>query len=185
MDLLGGFEDPPAPSPVAPVSPAAPAGGMDLLDMGGLDLLGGLGGAPAAPPAPVTAPPFTLAPSQLDANSFQTQWGQLQQQQQDQKQLQPSLTQLTTAAVETPLRQASVNVVASGNQGGSFKFFFYAKQGTGPAGVSAGDVWFLVDLTITPGATAVAIVKNLNAQPQSIQNFLGVFWQSLDGFVYR
>lgn len=181
MDLLGGFDDPPAPSPVSPVSPAAPVGGgLDLLDMGGLDLLGGLGGPPAAP----AAPPFTLAPSQLDANSFQAQWAQLQQQEQQQKQMQPSVTPLQTAAVEGPLRNAGVNVVASGNQGGSFKFFFYAKQGTGPAGVAAGDVWFLVDLTVTPGASAVAVIKNLNARPESVQQFCGLFWQTLGALIY-
>lgn len=186
MDLLGGFDDPPAPSPVSPVSPAAPVGGgLDLLDMGmgGMDLLGGLGGGSAPPPAPA-AVPFTLAPSQLDANAFQTQWAQLQQQEQQQKQMQPSVAPLATASVEGPLRQVGINVVASGNQGTFFKFFFYAKQGSGPSGVSAGDVWFLVDLTVTPGASAVALVKNLNAQPESVQKFLGLFWQTLGALIY-
>jgi len=183
-DLLGeglGMSTPSAYVPAQPPPPPQPSsGGMDLLDMG--DLLGGMDSSPAALPS--APPPFSLSlDAVLDSSTFQARWGVLPQTQPQQRQMRPSNVPLTTQAVEESLKQNGIKVIASGNTGQSMKFYFFARQATGPAPTAVGDVWFLMELILVPGVSATLTVKAENAQAMSVEGFSSVFWQALSTYV--
>lgn len=189
--MLGGDPYAPvqsAPPPVASTQPIAQQSASD--DLLGFDLLGG-GDDPLgqpSPTSPASAPPFQLSAGvAIDGGSFQTRWGQLQQQQVQQKPMRPGVAAPSTAQVEQVMRGVGINVIASGTMpGGAMKFYFFGKQASGPAPMCVGaDVWFLMELLIAPGGTAQATVKAENAQAPSVDGFYGVVWQALDAIVIR
>lgn len=192
-DLLGGdaFATP-APAPQA-APPPQPSANLDLLGMD--DLLGDDPMADPLKPAggysgPAAPPQFSLAPgAALSGQQFEAFWSQLPQQQ-HQRQLRP-IGQLTCPMVEECLKQRGISVIASGPQPGFMKFFFFAKQGSGPpaAGLS-GDIWFLLELVISTQAgglcaSATANVKAENAQGASVELFVSTLWEALDAYVVR
>jgi len=182
-DLLGGMDfasgQPPPPQPSA---------ASDLLGMD--DLLGGGDSTASVQPqaAAPFAPPFALAFDgvTMDGNSFQARWGQLPQQPLQQRQMRPSTGPLTTASIEEALRRTGIYVIASGTvpPGSSMKFYFYARQATGPPPVAAGDVWFLTELLLVPGGSAQCSVKAENAQAASVERYTALLWQSLSAHVF-
>lgn len=179
-DLLG--EDLGSSMPPASSQPAPQSSGMgDLLGMD--DLLGGDMGMPAAP----AAPRFALQPgAALDGNAFQDRWSKLPQLPNQIRQMRGMISvPINTASIEQALRAGGVQVIASGNipPGNAMKFFLYAKQASGPAPMNPGDIWFLMELIVTPGATANLTLKVDNAQPPSTEGFLSALWGALDAFV--
>merc|ERR1711988_265928 len=186
-DLLGeggGYSSTPA-QPPPPPAPAA----VDLLGMG--DLLGdsSVGADPfAVSQAPPAVPQFSLAQGvNMTGQQFEGYWSRLPQAQNQMKQMR-SLPQLTTAMVEESLRPRGISVIASGPQPGSLKFFFYAKQGAGPAAAGlSSDIWFLLELVMStvPGGTAQASIKAENAQSASVELFVNSLWEALDAYVIR
>lgn len=188
-DLLGG-----SMSAAPPPPPAAPAPQTDLLGFGD-DLLGvgpSSGGdvgfdfnpldrSQAAPPEPQ----FTLAQGiSMDGGQFEARWSKLPAQPPLQRPMRP-LSSLTTAMVESTLRNCGIYVVASGQLPGSaaLKFYFFARQATGPAPVMGGDAWFLFELIMVPGGAAVVNLKAENAQPVSLERFTALLWDALSAFV--
>lgn len=191
-DLLGGMDSTPAHPPPPPPQQQATSGMSDLLGMD--DLLGGGDSAPAPAvqsPPPLTAPSFTLSFDgvAMDGGSFQARWGQLPQLPMQQRQMRPSVGQLTTAVIEDALRRTGIFVIASGTippgatPWQAMKFYFYARQNTGPAPVVSGNIWFLTELVIESSGTAQCSVKAENAQPASIEQYSALLWQSLSAHV--
>jgi hypothetical protein len=186
-DLLGEALD---SAPAQPPPPPAPS--VDLLSMG--DLLGGdvatdtsFNFTPVERSAPAV-PQFSLASGvTMTGPQFEANWSRL-----------PAsstyaiatrqLPQLTTAMVEEVLRQRGINVVASGQQGQSLKFFFYAKQATGPAAANlSGDIWFLIEMSlgVAAGIPGQCTFKADNAQASSVESFVALVFAALDAYVYR
>mmetsp|Transcript_122521 Transcript_122521/g.357768 ORF Transcript_122521/g.357768 Transcript_122521/m.357768 type:complete len:838 (-) Transcript_122521:218-2731(-) len=186
-DLLGGMDTTPArPAPPAPAQQPPAAGLSDLLGMD--DLLGGGDSLAAAPaPPPPAAPAFTLAFGgvSMDGDAFQARWAQLPQLPMQQRQMRPGAGPLTTAAIEEVLRRAGVFVIASGMipPGQAMKFYFYARQATGPSPVANGNIWFLTELVVVPGGNAQCSVKAENAQVASVEQYSALLWQTLSTYV--
>lgn len=186
-DLLGegGYDSTPAP---AAAPPPAPSAGIDLLGMG--DLLGdnstdgGIIGFNPLEQAPATQ--FSLAHgATMTGQQFEGHWSQLPQLQTLTRQMRP-LSQLNTQMVEESLRQVGINVIASGPQQGSLKFFFFAKQATGPAPAGfSSEISFLLELVVStmPGGSAQASIKAENAQAASVEQFGNALWQALNAYV--
>jgi len=182
-DLLGdSFSAPstvPAPAVVTAASPMD-----DLLGMG--DLLGGADPLGSPPPAPaVTEAPFALAiGAKMDGSTFEARWSQIPQVVPQQRQMRPMVSApLTTTAVEEILKNAGIYVVASGTvPPNALKFFFYAQQLSGPAGLG-GEVWFLCELMVVQGGNTQCTLKAQNAQPQSVEAFYRTLWQALAAYV--
>jgi len=182
-DLLEAFGS----APVAQTQPPpAPAPAMDLLGMG--DLLGGFDDVPSAGyqvQAPAALPQFSLATGvSLTGQQFESLWAGRQTANQQQRQMRNA--SVTTAMVEESLRQRNICVVASGPQEGGLKFFFFAKQASGPAAAGmGGDIWFLLELNVgtVPGGVAQAIIKADNAQAESVDRFAASLWEALGPFV--
>jgi vesicle coat complex subunit len=173
-------------------SPPPPAAAVDLLGMG--DLLGddstadtGFGGI-GFNPVDRAAPQFTLAHGvQMSGPQFEAKFQSLPAAGNHQRQMRP-VPQLNTAVVEEALRQRGIHVIASGPQPGGLKFFFFAKQATGPAAAGfGGDIFFFLELNMStvPGGIAQASVKADNAQAESVALFVGTLWEALDGLVIR
>lgn len=189
-DLLGE-DDYSTPVAISQAAPAPSAGMSDLLDMGDLlgggeqplDPLGGMLGQPAAQ----ASPPFQLAVgAMMDGNAFQAKWMQLAESPPQSRQMRPVPNgPFTTGAIEETLRLHGISVIASGNLPGSpaLKFYFYAKQGAGPAGPAPGDTWFLLELIMAPGGTSQCTLKADNAQTESVQRFCETLWEALNSYV--
>lgn len=192
-DLLGGMGDSIQAAPPPPAAPPAPQ--TDLLGFGD-DLLGG-GPSPAVDvgfdfnplersqaPAPPAVPQFTLLPGiSMDGQQFEARWSQLPAIPPQHRPMRP-LASFNTAMVEGTLRNCGIYVVASGqmpNQ--ALKFYFFAQQATGPAGVTGGDIRFLMELIMVPGGSAQCSLKADNAQPASVERFMDLLWGSLSSFV--
>lgn len=177
-DLLGGDGDIfSAPSQAfaapAPASPAAASGMDDLL---GMDLMGGGFEAPSAAPS---APAFAIVPGAILAGpEFEARWGSLPAQPAQMRQVLP--VQVTTAALEASLRGCGMSIMASGAMGQAMKVFFYARQAQVPT-----NVWFLVELVVSPGSAATFTLKAENASPESTSNFIDFVWKALEPFVSR
>jgi len=171
-DLLGeGFDSPAPPAPAA--QPASDLLGMDDL----------LGGDPAIPSAPA-AQPFSLAlGAAMDGAAFEARWSQLPTQPQQQRQARPGA--VTTGPVEEACRQKGIYVIASGAipQSQALKFFFYARQASGPPPPMPGETWFLVELVLAPGSSATSTVKADNAHPDAVARFQSALWESLYAYV--
>eukprot|EP00930_Biecheleria_cincta_P082420 TRINITY_DN72156_c0_g1_i1.p1 TRINITY_DN72156_c0_g1~~TRINITY_DN72156_c0_g1_i1.p1 ORF type:complete len:839 (+),score=187.58 TRINITY_DN72156_c0_g1_i1:175-2691(+) len=185
-DLLGGdtFSSEPA-RPVAQAQAASNSMG-DLLGMD--DLLGGE--SSMAPAAPVQVPqqqqPFALAPdTAMDQQTFQARWGQLPQLPLVTWPMRPMGTTppTTTRAVEEALRHRCIYVMASGviPPGQAMKFFFYARQAQ-DMGVAA-QVWFLMELIMTPGSSCQLTLKADNASPSTAERFLALIREALSGYL--
>jgi len=185
-DLLGGMDSAPA-EPAPPARPPAPPVSSGMSDLLGMDdLLGGGDSSPPAP-APPAAPQFALARDgvSMDGNSFQARWSQLPQMPLQQRQMRPTPGPLTTAPIEEALRRAGIYVIASGTipPGQAIKFYFYARQACGPPAVAGGEIWFLTELVMVPGGTAQCSVKAENAQMASVEQYVGMLWQTLSAYV--
>jgi len=182
-DLLG--EGTAAPASASAAARPPPPAQTDLLGMD--DLLGGDMSSVSAPVQ--SAPkPFSLSfDINMDANTFQARWAQLPQLPGQQRPMRPMAAPLTTATVEDALRRVGIHVMASGMipPGQAMKFYFYARQATGPFGMVVGEIWFLTELILTPGSIAQCSVKAENATPESLECYCGLLWQSLDAFVVR
>merc|ERR1712185_26902 len=120
----------------------------------------------------------------MSGQQFEGFWSQLPQAQQQQRQMRP--VQITTAMIEESLRQRGIYVIASGPMPNALKFFFFAKQLSGPsaAGFSS-DIWFLLELIIqtAPGGAATATIKADNAQAASVEKFTSCLWEALSAYV--
>lgn len=180
-DLLGGFGGPApaaAPAPTsAPVSPSSPAGGLDDL-LGMDDLLGGGSMDPVAPAAAAT-PPFSLAPgAAMNGQVFEARWGALQPQAPQQRGMKP--VPVTIQQVEEAMRNVNISVIASGliPPGQAMKFFFYGKQASVP-----GEVWFLMEMVVTPGQSTNYTLKADGASPAAVASFNQLIWSALGAFV--
>jgi len=193
-DLLGDGPSPVAQPAAKPPPPPAQQPQNELSDLLGVG--GDPFGDPFAPAAPVQstpaippAPPaFTLATGVvMDSQQFQGRWSQVGQLPPQSRQMRPTLMPVTTATVEEVLRRKGVSVIASGMlPGNAMKFFFYAKQATGPAAANpmAGDVWFFLELIMTPGGMAQCTLKADNAQQASVGCFFTALWEALSEFVF-
>lgn len=184
-DLLGEAMDSAPPPPPPPPAPA-----VDLLGFG--DLLGGdssadKGGFDFNPidRAPPGVPQFSLAHgAKMTGPQFEASWSRCPAANQQSRQMRP-VPQLSCGLIEERFRQIGINVVASGQQPDStLKFFFYAKQASGPsaAGLS-GDIWFLVEMNVVPNGAAQCTIKADNAQPTSVDQFAAALWQALKDIV--
>merc|ERR1712107_463534 len=101
------------------------------------DLIGGdfgdIGGAPEVP----SSPPFALAQGAvMDSGAFQARWGAIVATHVQQRPMRPGVP-LTTEMIEMQLRQCGINVIASGALSAtSLKFYFFARQSSGPPSTS-------------------------------------------------
>mmetsp|Transcript_120900 Transcript_120900/g.341896 ORF Transcript_120900/g.341896 Transcript_120900/m.341896 type:complete len:836 (-) Transcript_120900:237-2744(-) len=188
-DLLGESMDaPPTAAPPAAAKQSAPPM-EDLLGIG--DLLGGDSGGPSLlessmPPQPQV---FELAMgAAMEGNAFQELWGRLPLLEPQNRQMRGMTNApLTIEAVTEALRLAHIYVIASGNiqPGNAMKFFFYAKQASGPApaGALGCDVWFLTEMLMTPGGMVTCSLKAENAQPASFEGYTQRVWGALCNYV--
>jgi hypothetical protein len=184
-DLLGESFSSPAPATTAPTAPAVTASSAvdDLLGMG--DLLGGdiLGSsAPAAPAA--TAAPFALVPgAKMEGPVFEARWSQFQHIVPQQRQVrQMPAAPWSTSAIEEVLKNARIYVVASGVvPPNSMKFFLFGQLQ--PAALGS-EVWFLCELSMTPGASAQCTLKAQNASDGGLVDaFYATLWQALAAYI--
>eukprot|EP00928_Gymnodinium_smaydae_P079144 TRINITY_DN6314_c0_g2_i1.p1 TRINITY_DN6314_c0_g2~~TRINITY_DN6314_c0_g2_i1.p1 ORF type:complete len:874 (-),score=199.29 TRINITY_DN6314_c0_g2_i1:189-2534(-) len=182
-DLLGeSIDEQPAAAWQAPRASAPAAPMEDLLGMG--DLLGGADSP--MPAASRAAPSFTLAPAvSMDGASFQARWAALPALPPQQRMLRnPPSMALSTAVIEAAVRRVGIHVIASGNAGGVLKFFFYAKQASGPDSTPAGhEVWFLCEVLVAPGSSVQCSLRAENAQAASNDGFHSALWGALTDFV--
>merc|ERR1711897_22153 len=131
-------------------------------------------------------PPFALdLDATMDGNTFQARWAQLPPLPVQHRPMKPLAPPLSTATIEGQLKRVGIHVIASGNipPGQALKFFFYARQATGPAGASPGDIWFLTELILAPGGTAQCSVKAENAQAASVDRYHAMLWESLNAYI--
>mmetsp|Transcript_39931 Transcript_39931/g.87163 ORF Transcript_39931/g.87163 Transcript_39931/m.87163 type:complete len:851 (+) Transcript_39931:130-2682(+) len=186
-DLLGENDDdvlgaPPARE-TAVTSLRATSTNSGMTDLLGMEDL--LGGGDPVPQSPQVS--FTLSrDAAMDGQTFQARWAQLPQPETKQRSMRPvPLAAVSTAAVEEALRRVCINVIASGNipPGQAMKFYFYARQASGPPATSHGDVWFLTELILVPGGSAQAVVKVENGQAASSESFLALLWEALQAYV--
>eukprot|EP00428_Durinskia_dybowskii_P013958 CAMPEP_0170223240 /NCGR_PEP_ID=MMETSP0116_2-20130129/11318_1 /TAXON_ID=400756 /ORGANISM="Durinskia baltica, Strain CSIRO CS-38" /LENGTH=834 /DNA_ID=CAMNT_0010473939 /DNA_START=28 /DNA_END=2532 /DNA_ORIENTATION=+ len=176
-DLLGGDFSSPSPAP-APAPAASTSAASDLLGMD--DLLGG--GSPVTVASLAAPPPFSLAVgAMMDSSRFEGLWARLPQLPTQQRQARPVAA--TTASVEEAARRSGINVVASGQMGEALKFFFFAKQASGPPPPVPGETWFLVELVLAPGSMATANLKADNAGAGAAEQFVAKMWEALGHFV--
>lgn len=184
-DLLGEASGTAPSQPPPP--PPAPA--VDLLGFG--DLLGGDSSAEKSgfdfnpiDRAPPGVPQFSLAHgAQMTGPQFEAHWSKHPVANQQSRQMRP-VPQLTCGMIEESCRQLGVNVVASGQQGDTLKFFFYAKQASGPAAANlSGDIWFLIEMNVVPNGAAQCTIKADNAQSSSVDQFSAALWQALNAYV--
>lgn len=180
------LDEGPGPNVAIPAARPGQSGTSDLLGMS--DLLGSSDIFDQIPSAPL-ASSFSLATGAvMDGAVFQARWAQLPQQPLQQKQMRPlgQTPPSTPAAVEEMLRRVGIQVIASGTipPGQSMKFYFYARQATGPPGASQGEIWFMTELILAPGSSAQASHKAVNAQPASMAAYSALLWEVLQAYVH-
>jgi len=77
------------------------------------------------------------------------------------------------------MRGINISVIASGliPPGQAMKFFFYGKQS------DVGEVWFLMEMIVTPGQSAGYTLKADGASPGAVASFNQLVWSALGSFV--
>merc|ERR1719353_1795586 len=118
----------------------------------------------------------------MDPQRFQAEWARLPICEQEGKAIRIGTdAQLTTAIVDDLLKRAGFKVIASGKMPpptNALKLYFCGQQGSGPAPKGPGAVWFFIELVMTPGATAQAILKADNAESSSTRACMDFVWNS-------
>ncbi len=161
-------------SSAVPALPAALAPEVDLL---------GFGTEPTpAPVLPTSAASFALNPGvSMSGDEYQTSWSSVPDAESHVLSIPLSNLPSSTNAVESPLAQASIKTMASGELPSEFKFFLYAQDSSPDASL------ILVQASIAKGSTPSEMLLTLKisgpGDREKAESFVEILKQSLTAFL--